>query len=44
MTILLTKDLIAVAIIALVIVIAAMNARGDKHPFWRSHPPSIRPE
>jgi hypothetical protein len=35
MTILLTKDLIAVAIIALVVAIAAMSERGARRPFWR---------
>jgi hypothetical protein len=35
MTILLSKDLIAVAIIALVIAIAAMNAREAHRTFWR---------
>jgi hypothetical protein len=35
MTILLTKDLIAVAIIVLVVAIAAMSERQAKRPFWR---------
>jgi hypothetical protein len=35
MTILLTKYLIAVAIIALVMASAAMSERGAKRPFWR---------
>jgi hypothetical protein len=35
MTILLTKDLIAVAIIALVMAIAAMSERGASRPSWR---------
>jgi hypothetical protein len=35
MTILPAKDLIAVAIIALVIAIAAMNTREARRPFWR---------
>jgi hypothetical protein len=34
-TILLTKDLLAVAIIALVMAIAAMSERGAWRPFWR---------
>jgi hypothetical protein len=44
MTILLTKDLIAVAIIVLVVAIAAMSERQAKRPFWRRLPLSIRPE
>jgi hypothetical protein len=35
MTILLTKYLIAVAIIAMVMAIAAMSERGAKRPLWR---------
>jgi hypothetical protein len=35
MTILLTKYLIAVAIIALVMAIAATSERGAERPFWR---------
>jgi len=35
MTILLTKYLIAVTIIALVMAIAAMSERGARRPFWR---------
>jgi hypothetical protein len=35
MTLLLTKDLIAVAIIALLVAIAAMSERQPKRPFWR---------
>jgi hypothetical protein len=35
MTILLTKYLIAVAIIALVMARHAMSERGAKRPFWR---------
>ena len=35
MTILLSKDLLAVAIIALVVVIAAMSERGGRRAFWR---------
>jgi len=34
MTILLTKYLIAVTIIALVMAIAAMSERGARRPFW----------
>jgi hypothetical protein len=35
MTTLLTKDLIVVAIIALVMTVAAMSEQRAKHPFWR---------
>jgi hypothetical protein len=35
MATLLTKDLIVVAIIALVMTVAAMSERRAKHPLWR---------